>query len=62
VLKPTQKSYAAVDAWACIRLYEELQRLLDTKDYELKSTETVLEIEEDFKMYEYLAAQKEKRG
>lgn len=62
VLKPAQLSYAAIDAWACIRLYEELQRLLTTQDYELKSTEMILEIEEDFKMYEYLAAQKEQRG
>lgn len=36
VLTDQQKLYAATDAWACIRLYKELQRLLETKDYELK--------------------------
>ncbi len=36
VLTDQQKLYAATDAWACIRLYKELQRLLATKDYELK--------------------------
>lgn len=35
VLSEKQKRYAATDAWACIRLYEELQRLETTKDYEL---------------------------
>ena len=36
VLKDNQKLYAATDAWACIMLYDELQRLKDTGDYELK--------------------------
>lgn len=35
VLKDNQKLYAATDAWACIMLYEEIQRLARTKDYEL---------------------------
>ena len=35
VLKDSQKVYAAIDAWACIRIYEELLRLKATKDYEL---------------------------
>lgn len=35
VLDDRQKSYAATDAWACIMLYEELQRLKQTNDYEL---------------------------
>jgi ribonuclease D len=35
VLKETQKIYAATDAWACIMLHEELQRLKTTGDYEL---------------------------
>ncbi len=35
VLTDRQKLYASTDAWACIMLYEELQRLKATKDYEL---------------------------
>jgi ribonuclease D len=35
VLKEPQKRYAATDAWACIMLYEEMQRLKLTGDYEL---------------------------
>lgn len=34
-LNEKQKRYAATDAWACIMLYEEYLRLLDTHDYEL---------------------------
>ena len=36
VLNDKQKSYAATDAWACIKLYEEFKRLRDTNDYELQ--------------------------
>jgi ribonuclease D len=35
ILSDKQKYYAATDAWACIMLYEELQRLEQTGDYEL---------------------------
>jgi ribonuclease D len=35
VLKDSQKVYAAIDAWACIRIYQEVMRLKATKDYEL---------------------------
>ena len=35
VLTDSQKLYAATDAWACINLYEELQRLKATGNYEL---------------------------
>lgn len=35
VLKDPQKLYAATDAWACIMLYEEIQRLARTGEYEL---------------------------
>ena len=35
ILTDKQKSYAATDAWACIQLYEELERLRQTGDYEL---------------------------
>ncbi len=36
VLNDKQKLYAATDAWACIKLYEEFKRLRDTNDYELQ--------------------------
>lgn len=58
ILQDKQKVYAAIDAWACIRLYEELMRLKETGDYELHDEQTELEIEEEFKLYEKLAAQK----
>ena len=35
VLTDKQKQYAAIDAWACIQLYEELERLKQTGDYKL---------------------------
>ena len=35
VLNDKQKMYAALDAWACIMLYEELVRLEETCDYEI---------------------------
>jgi ribonuclease D len=35
VLTQKQKEYAATDAWSCIMIYEELQRLKQTGDYEL---------------------------
>lgn len=34
VLTDKQKGYAATDAWACIMLYEELERLKATGDYD----------------------------
>lgn len=35
VLTNGQKLYAATDAWACLRIYEELGRLKQTRDYRL---------------------------
>lgn len=35
VLNEKQKRYAATDAWACLLLYEEIRRLIETHDYEL---------------------------
>ena len=35
VLTDKQKEYAATDAWACILLYEELERLKQTREYEI---------------------------
>ena len=58
VLQEKQMTYAAIDAWACIRLYEELMRLKESGEYELIDEQTELEIEEEFKLYEELAAQK----
>ena len=40
VLTDKQKSYAATDAWACIMLYQELLRLQQSGDYELRTTES----------------------
>ena len=39
VLTDKQKEYAAIDAWACINLYDEIMRLMATGDYELKKVE-----------------------
>ncbi|MDE5948613.1 MAG: 3'-5' exonuclease domain-containing protein 2 [Prevotella sp.] len=39
VLNDRQKLYAATDAWTCIKLYEELQRLKQTGEYELIKTD-----------------------
>ena len=39
VLSDKQKEYAAIDAWACINLYDEIMRLIATGDYELKKVE-----------------------
>ena len=39
VLDEKQKQYAATDAWACIQLYEELERLKQTGDYEIVKSE-----------------------
>ena len=58
VLQEKQMTYAAIDAWACIRLYEEMINLKTTGEYELIDEQTELEIEEDFRIYEELAAQK----
>ena len=35
-LTDKQKAYAAIDAWACIQLYDEMIRLKETGDYELQ--------------------------
>lgn len=35
ILSESQKRYAATDAWACVLLYEEMRRLMETRDYEL---------------------------
>lgn len=36
ILTEAQKRYAATDAWACIRLYEELEALKQSGDYQLE--------------------------
>lgn len=41
VLDDKQKGYAATDAWACIMLYDELQRLKETGDYVLVEGESL---------------------
>ena len=35
ILKDSQKIYAAIDAWACIHIYEEVMRLKEEGDFEL---------------------------
>ena len=35
-LTDKQMEYAAIDAWACVRIYNEVDRLLSTRDYELE--------------------------
>ena len=44
VLKESQKIYAAIDAWACIRIFEELTRLKMSGDYELVVKNEELEL------------------
>jgi ribonuclease D len=36
ILSDAQKLYAATDAWACVQIYEELERLRKTGDYQLE--------------------------
>jgi ribonuclease D len=35
VLSDSQKKYAALDAWACIKVYEEIEKLKSTRNYKL---------------------------
>ena len=35
ILTDAQKCYAAIDAWACVKMYHELRRLIETGDYKL---------------------------
>lgn len=35
ILSDKQRQYAAIDAWSCIHLYEEINRLRETGDYQL---------------------------
>lgn len=35
VLSEAQQQYAAIDAWACVQLHEEIKRLEDSNDYQL---------------------------
>jgi ribonuclease D len=41
ILKDTQKIYASIDAWACVRIYKEVLRLKATGDYELVVKEEI---------------------
>lgn len=42
-----QKQYAAIDAWTCIHLYDEITRLEKTKDYDLVVVPDTEDIESD---------------
>ena len=46
-LKMSQMVYAAIDAWACVRIYNEVRRLLATRDYELVIQSSDNEIEDE---------------
>ncbi len=39
IMTDAQKSYAAIDAWACVMIHGEIMRLKSTHDYELVKTE-----------------------
>ena len=39
VLTEPQKRYAATDAWACLKMYDEINRLLTTRDYQFVKIE-----------------------
>ena len=43
VLSEKQKKYAATDAWACIKLFEEYMLLMESGDYELIKIENETE-------------------
>ena len=42
ILSESQKRYAATDAWACVLLYEEMECLLQTGDFEVVGNEDSL--------------------
>ena len=44
ILSESQKRYAATDAWACILLYEEMERLLQTREFEVIRDEETMEV------------------
>lgn len=41
-LSAAQQQYAAIDAWACVRIHQRVQELIETGDYELKKYEDVI--------------------
>ena len=45
ILSDAQKAYAALDAWACIHIYDEIQRLLHSRDYHIITTKSENESE-----------------
>ncbi len=45
-LTEAQKLYAATDAWACVALYEEMQRLMESGGYELHINTTEENVQE----------------
>lgn len=45
-LSPAQQQYAAIDAWACIRIHERVQELLHTGKYTLTKTDDETSIPE----------------
>lgn len=47
VLSEKQKRYAATDAWACIQMYEEYLRLMETHDYILTKVTEDNDVQKD---------------
>ncbi|MGI6231816.1 MAG: 3'-5' exonuclease [Prevotella sp.] len=46
ILDEKQRQYAAIDAWTCIHLFEEIERLKETGDYELVKVEEKTPVEQ----------------
>lgn len=46
ILTDKQKAYAATDAWTCINLYEEIMRLKNTGEYELRMRQEPQKLQE----------------
>ena len=42
VLTPSQQQYAATDAWACLNIYNRLQELKRTGDFEIEANNNVV--------------------
>ena len=47
ILEESQKRYAAIDAWACVRLYVEFKRMLEQNDYQLVIVPNVISKENE---------------
>ena len=41
ILSEAQQRYAATDAWACIKIHEEVKRMKETKDFFVEKINTI---------------------